>query len=250
MKKSTVVSRWLPIVALVAVAAPTTALAETISGVVCPTGDSAHDFLTYRNLDGGCHVNDSNGNFIPLQLLNFSLFVNGALTQDSSFESTILVNPTLINGNLNLGISGFPSVNASTTTSYELDYTIDPPPILDGMAADFDPPFGNINGSLTYCGDPTATGGCLLSGTFAFGIRNGVPFAGSSGPFVNANGAPNPISTLEIRTFFTLNPGGGTATGFDDLIYSVVTTEPEPGAWLLAASGLGLIAFRRKQRRG
>jgi MYXO-CTERM domain-containing protein len=249
MKKPTVVSRWLPVLALVAVAAPTTAFAETITGQVCPTGDSAHDFLTYRTLDGGCHVNDTNPNLIPLQLVNFSLFVNGAASQDNSFESTIFVNTTLSNGVLDVGFTGFPGTDANTTTRYELDYTIDPPPVVDDMGATFDPPFGNIIGSVRYCGDPNvSTTGCAVSGTFGFGVTNGRPFSGNSGPFVGANGAPNPVSTLVLQIFFTLSPN----SGFDSLNTTVVTTEaaPEPGAWLLAASGLGFLAFRRKLRRG
>jgi hypothetical protein len=213
----------------------------------CPIGDQAHDFLTYRNLDGGCFIPDSNGNFIPLQLLNFSLFVNGSTTQDSTFESTISVNPTLVNGILNLGISGFPITGDGITTSYALNYTIDPPPVLDSMGADFDPPSGNITGSVHICGDPNANGGCATSDDFGFGVTNGVPFAGSS-RFHNVDGTPILVSALVTHTIFTLSPD----SGFDSLNYTVTTTEatPEPGAWVLAASALSFLAFRRKLRRG
>jgi hypothetical protein len=247
MKKPTVVSRWLPVLALVAVAAPTTTFAETITGAACTPGS----FASYESLDGGCNVGSPNG--LQLQLLNFSL-----TSTDPSFDlNEIYVNPQFINGvlaiefgkNLEAGFSGFPAVAAGQTAGYQLDYTIDPPPVLDDMSTVFDPPFGNITGTVTYCGDPlvgAAAAGCVQSGSFGFGVTNGVPFAGSSGPFAH------PVSTLVTQTFFTLNPGGNTASGFDSLISTVGTTAatPEPSAWVLAASALGFLASRRKLRRG
>jgi MYXO-CTERM domain-containing protein len=240
MNKPTVASRWLPVLALVAVAAPTTAFAETITGSACAPGS----FASYEVLDGGCNVTDANNEGLQLQLLNFRL-----TSSDPNLNlTTIFVNPVLINGTLNIGFTGFPGVAQNQTTNYELDYTIDPPPVLDDMSAQFDP-FGNITGSVTYCGDPipgsTNVGGCTEGGSFGFGVTNGVAFPGSVT-------LANPVSTLVTQTFFTLNPGGDTASGFDALNYTVGTVgaTPEPGAWLLAAGGLGLLAFRRKQHRG
>ena len=243
MKKPTVVSRWLPVLALGALAAPAAlAVNVTANEPVCESGT----FLAYSS--GACEVGGL------LSLLNFNLYsINTANQQrtvePNSFLSTISVDPGFTNGTLTLGIGGFPSVAANQTAEYELDYTIDPPPVVDDMTAGFDPPFGNINGTVVFCGDPlvgTAAAGCSVVGSFGFGVTNGVPFAGSSGPFAH------PVSTLVTQTFFTLNPGGNTASGFDSLIFTVGTTAatPEPGAWLLAASALGFLAFRRKLRRG
>jgi MYXO-CTERM domain-containing protein len=237
MKRSTAVSHWLFVIAVAALAAPT-AFSETISGAPCTTGS----FLVYKNLDGGCNV----GNL--LQLLNFRLFsidpVNGQSTPESdAFLATITVSPAFTGGVLGLGFSGFPPVTADQTAKYELDYTIDPPPVIADMSAILDPPFGNIVGTVVYCGDPNfVTGGCAQSGSYGFGVLSGDPFPGS----VHFD---NPVSTLITQTFFQLNPGKDTASGFDSLNFTVTTT-PEPGAWLLAIGGLGFVAFRRRSRWG
>lgn len=219
------------------------AQAGTVGGdPVCVAGT----FSDYVQLLTPCAVGS-------VALSNFELYTlseTGVRGDASAMLSGINVTPswnaasgimTLLIGGENGG--GFLpySVDATHTAAWEIRFTVDPPPIIQGEDVALDPPFGVISGTQRYCRDAMFTSeGCSSEGTLTFDIPTAASVTFAS-----------PLMILDTLTTIRLNPdyanANGVASGFDGIIFTIHTT-PEPGTWLLATTSLALAGFRRRKR--
>ena len=210
-------------------------------------GSSLISFVDGVNT-GGCSV----GPFI-IDNVQFNASGTGGATPAGFDDLTFT---PVWNGNtLTIGLEGFNcdvpkdqhdenhtgrcDTSGDQTITYTFSFRLDPAPIIDSMDVSMDPPFGNIFGSVEYCGDPIiGTSGVICGQSGSGGIGIGAPFSTTF---------RLPLST--IITGLQLNLGPGTS-GFDGLIYSYGTTLPEPGSWaLLGSSLIALGGFSRRRRR-
>lgn len=239
INKPVEVSRWLFVLALAAVTT-SSALASGITGPACGPGT----FTSYERLEGGCNSG-------PIQLLGFSLLINGQIAP-SSFTDTISVDSVFRGGALILSLGGFEKypVAATDSTSYQIDFSADPPPILAGESVELDPPFGRIVGSQFFCGDAFTITSSLSAAATACSQQGTLSFDESHPASVTFS---PPLVSLDLQTFFTLNPNRTTASGIDGVVFTILTVpvaSPEPGTWILMAGGLTLAAYRRRLFRG
>ncbi|NDJ10053.1 MAG: PEP-CTERM sorting domain-containing protein [Acidobacteriia bacterium] len=187
-----------------------------------------------------------------VDVFNFELYtVDAAGTPTvagSGLLNTIFVDPTwsASTGIAQVIVAGFTGmvVDRFTTEAWMIRFTIDPPPVVSGEDMSLDPPFGIIQGTQSYCADGLFnTSGVCSSGTgglATFGIGTPAQLRFTS-----------PLATLDTMTTIRLNPGLNTPSGFDGVVFDIYTTQgtiPEPGTWLMMATGLGLAGLGRSLR--
>jgi hypothetical protein len=200
-------------------------------------------FDVYEGLAAtGCTID----NFVYKNFVFQTLSATGGAIPITS--SAITVTPTSGGGNLNLQFtsSGF-NISGTQFVQYGLDYTVDPlPPVIirfdDEMFAESPvaPGTADINTNLCI--------GALFGGPGACG-PGGTPLSLS----VFHHGTPTSTklfddvmfagtNLVDVQNTITLAANGSTSqiTGLGN-----VTGIPEPGAWLLGASGLLTILLRR-----
>ena len=158
---------------------------------------------------------------------------------------------------LTIGLTGFPSVDASQSAYYRLRVTIDLGPIIGSDSAAEDPPFGNIPGVQYYCPNGTLEyDGTIHSGLLPYGCTSTRTLP--TGTF-NVNSPfyttfDPPLYLLDTDTIFTLNPdaanGQGQASSLDGIVNTAGPPVPEPAAWQLMALCAGCVALVVKRRRG
>lgn len=221
------------------------AQAGTATGATCATGS----FASYASPGFSCSMG-------ILQFFNFELSAvdPGQTPTGTGLLNAITIEPdwNASTGVASLRMSGFwgLGVDAGNTAAWRIRYTVDPPPVLGGetMELDGSDPFADfmsvVTGSQSYCMEGTfgVTSGMCESqvggGTTTFSL-------GSPASLVFAN----PLVTLDTITTIRVNPNLDTASQFNAVTFSIQTVSavPEPGGWLLAATGLlAIVRLRRR----
>jgi hypothetical protein len=180
----------------------------------------------------GCNVG-------PLRYFNFALSIPSAFENDTQ----ILVTPVNDPVSPGLSFSGFLPVTNSTVI-FNINYSIDPPPIIVRQLLDGDPPTGTVLGIESFCINQLFGGGANCadnSAPFQLQINNANPPNSLSNSF----NFPVAESTLDLRTVLTVGNGSGTSS-IDDLIMRTTVT-PEPAT--LGLTGVALIALGVWMRR-
>ena len=174
-------------------------------------------------------------------------------------SSDITVQPTFVAGHPGVNISSsFFSVGLGQAVTYEIDYTIDPPPIIGGQSLemgssdslqDFDFSGGGASVTQYYCvgqgfivGLACADNSVPLSQQVYFG--NTTSFLLSSITFPNT-------TLLAVKTIITLDGRDGPVSfpGFGSGTFDPLSEAPEPITLALTGTGiLGLFLARRKLR--
>lgn len=237
---------------LIALTLSVTTLQATQSQSNCGPGT----FRNYMNMSGGCWLG-------PVLIKNFELFSFVNDNEPTAFADvdTILVTPQeLPNGDVKLAITGFTDyvAAASETLTFQLFFTIDPPPIIAGEQVELDPPFGTIDLKHAYCYDSLFLIGADQCDTYP----EPTPAMLGDGGLDGAVPTPvqlffnSPAFMLDTRTSVILNPGKTESSGFDGLIFTVDIAEPAPEPATSALAGLGLAGalfarrrFRRQSRK-
>ena len=193
----------------------------------------AGSLSSYQALLLGCTVG-------PLTVSNFSFSVVSSsggptLLTPSGINVTPLLGPSI---GLVFSSGGF-QVTSTQSVEYSLGYTWDPTPDIRGLGDILDPPFGAAS---------VKTDGCVNS-PFVVGIcpTSTVTLNVSPSQLTDFVTIPPPDPVLGIVNDISLNPGGGTAGGFDSITNFV--TVPEPAAFGVLAVGLGLLALKVRLRR-
>jgi MYXO-CTERM domain-containing protein len=195
---------------------------------------------------GGCSIED----FTFMNFTFETLSATGGAIPITS--SDITVRPSSAGGNLSVAFfsPGF-SVAGSEFVQYQINYLVDPlPPVIirydEDMFAESPvaPGTADINTALCIGATFSAVNGlCSPDGTSAFlntfhhGTANDTKLFDS----VTFPG----VYMVDVKNTITLAANG--ATSQIDGFGNTAGTAPEPGAWLLAASGLLAVVLRRKR---
>jgi hypothetical protein len=206
-------------------------LCVSFSGSVMWAGPCVAGSLTsYISLGAsGCNVG-------ALRYFNFAYATSGVEN-----SASILVTP---NGSLTspgFGMSGFLSDPGSSTT-FSINYTVDPPPIIVRQFALLDPPMNDIFFDLNLCEDQLFGGGSLcadLSAPLNLHVDNTSPPT-SLGGFLTL---PTVASTIDVHETLTMGPG----SSVDDVI-THTDVSPEPATLgLTAVALLAVGAWKRRE---
>jgi hypothetical protein len=179
---------------------------------------------------GGCNVG-------ALRYFNFTYATSGSET-----SASILVTP---NGSLTspgFGMAGFLS-DPSLSTTFMINYTVDPPPIIVRQFALLDPPTGGIFFDLNLCEDQLFGGGANCADSSAplnLHVDNTSPPTSDSGSVQ----LPTVASTMDVRETLTMDAG----SSVDDVVTNT-DVSPEPATLGLTVVALLAVGAWKSRRR-
>jgi len=237
--------------------------AENLSDIDCPINTLAYYQVNFSSSTPGSTSGPcANG------ILNFSGFgfdssgdpVSGL--KGNGDIQLIPVGPPrgeLGNTGFSIGaVSGIFSVEAGQTATYVIDwqFIIDNGPGASGANLGLDPPFGDVTITQAYCVDSFITAyqagsnPACYTGTDSRAPSVQLLTVTTDLPFASIVFDPAAFSFGNVRTIIQLN-GGNLGAGFDAIAGTssivVLSSEPEPGTWLLLMGGLMIVNTLRKR---
>jgi hypothetical protein len=234
--------------ALLILAGATTAKADTCFGTVT----TLTSFIANTS-DGpgtGCFVGDIE--YYGVQFA--SMITQGATAPATADQIGVTFTAT------GFSLSGIPEVDNGTVT-YLVGFNIDPAPVLTGDSISLDPPLGNVTLNAFYCSNSDQPNVTFNEGNFFCG--GGYPFSDEDTEIDLGSPTAQATTNNPNASFGFFNPPVGQAGILLELILNAddpasidnfgqdpaeASSTPEPGAWLLVASGLAFVTWRRRKR--
>ncbi len=228
-----------------------------------PGTNTLQDFIANTS-DGpgfGCNVGD-----LEYFGVQFRATTSGPTTPTTADQITIS-----FDGDLGFNFGNIPEVDAGSV-SYLIGFNIDPAPVLTGDTISLDPPVGNVTLSAYLCPASapylTSSGAsddpqlyCGTAPVFGDGTNTAINTGISGTPIAtisNINGTDQsssfqfpgaPLTQIGELLVLTLNADDPASVGAIGEDPAEISATPEPAAWMLLASGLMLLTYRRFARR-
>jgi hypothetical protein len=231
------------------------ASATPVQGGAPCTQDTYFDYLSLNDGPGtGCtSPGDPN-----LEYYNFFFSTHSGVGENFADPSSITVSP---DGGFGFNFTGFQTVTNGDLT-YFLGFNIDPAPVLTGDSISLDPPVGNVTLNLYICQQDspflTQSEGnyyCSTMPNFGDGSNSQIVF-GETPPaatLVNVSGKDQsttasfaPTGQIGVLLQLTLVDDDPASVGAIGSAPTQISTTPEPGSWILLASGLLMFLHKRR----
>lgn len=210
---------------------------------VCQT-DTLASYMTL-NVQGGCTYDD-------LTFFRFSYNPGPVGTGGAALASAADIMVTPIANQVGYGFSFSSSFFqlsnnlVAQSATYNIGYSVDPPPIIVGEGLFLDPPFGNVTVSQNVCLNDVLANRCAFGVQLAQSVTPGSPLSFLSFPYA--------VPFVDVENTISLSSTPGNPAGFDALqsgaILQATTTTPEPSsaALSLLTVGLGVAGYGWRRR--
>lgn len=133
-----------------------------------------------------------------------------------------------------------PAANVPQSVTYNIGYSVDPPPIIVGEELFLDPPYGDVTVSQRVCLNDVLANNCAFGVALQQSVTPVSPLSSISFPYA--------VPFVDIQDTITLRTTPGNPAGFDGLDTGTKVNTPEPGTWALGAMGI-LFGLAWKRRR-
>lgn len=209
---------------------------------VCQTASLA-DYMRL-NSTGGCTYND-------LTFFRFAFSPAPVATGGASLATAADIQIAPLSSELGTGFSFASSFFAISNSevpqsvTYNIAYSVDPPPIIVGEDLFLDPPYGDVRVTERLCLNDVLANSCAFGVPLEQGVTPISPVSSVQFPYA--------VPFVDVLTTITLNSTPGNPAGFDALQSGTLTNvAPEPGSFLLGAAGIvcgGVLQYVRRRTR-
>ena len=209
---------------------------------VCSTGSLA----SYMALDssGGCTTDD-------LTFFRFSYNPAPVSTGGAPVASASDIMVTPISNSVGIGFSyssSFFNVSSGegvASATYNIGYSVDPPPVIVAEGLSLDPPFGNVLVSQQLCLNDVLANACAFGIQESHAVTPAVPLS-----YVTF---PSPVPFVDVQTTISLTATPGNPAGFDALetgsLLASPVPEPSTAALGMITALIGAAGYRLKNRK-